>query len=255
MKGSPFGWCTEIAGSTRIPAAFNNLYALKTSVGRLPMLGVASAHSCLPAFSTTIGMLSADLPFLEHMARLTLGSSAYQEDPSWLDIPWRESRYLTVTQHRWELSFAVMTTDNHVRPLPPLQRALTHIAQGLRQRGYQVIEWTPPAHSPAVKTLFRIIGADGAKDIRQHIQEGREPPVTQLKSWFDESEASPGLSAYEYWGLRKSQNDYIRAYRRFWQQTSQSTVTGRPVDGVIMPVTAHAACFENDLKYFGIISR
>lgn len=40
LKGSPAGFGTDIAGSIRIPAAFNGLYGIKPSAGRLPYEGV-----------------------------------------------------------------------------------------------------------------------------------------------------------------------------------------------------------------------
>ena len=36
LKGSPVGFGTDIGGSIRIPAAFNGLYGLRPSAGRLP---------------------------------------------------------------------------------------------------------------------------------------------------------------------------------------------------------------------------
>lgn len=40
MKGSPAGFGTDIGGSIRIPAAFNGLYGLRPSAGRMPYEGL-----------------------------------------------------------------------------------------------------------------------------------------------------------------------------------------------------------------------
>lgn len=43
LRGSPAGFGTDIGGSIRIPAAFNGLYGLRPSAGRLPYEGVANS--------------------------------------------------------------------------------------------------------------------------------------------------------------------------------------------------------------------
>lgn len=249
MRGSPFGWATEIAGSTRIPAVFNGLFALRVSVGRLPSLGIASSNPSLPLCSITIGMISRDLPFLQHMCRLTIGSPAYQKDPAWLDMPWRETKYQAVMARKPQ--FAVLISDDHVRPQPPLERALDHLIQRMKKQGFEVIDWKPPPQKEAVENLFRMLGADGAKDIRANIAQSGEPPVPQLRKWFFEQQGAPSLSLSEYWALCKSRTDYIAAYHSYWLSTKELTTTGRAIDGVIMPVVAQVACRENDLSYFG----
>lgn len=250
MRGSPFGWATETAGSTRIPAVFNHLYALKASLGRLPTTGVASSNTSLPLGSVTIGMLCPDLTSLEHISRLTLGSSAYQEDPAWLDMPWRESKFFKTQRGGRRPVFAILADDTHVHPQPPIKRALDHVATELKIHGFEVIDWKPPQQPHAVETLFRMIGADGARDIRKHIQLSGEPPVQQLEKWFFDTDDVHSLSIDEYWALCKSRTDYIASYQSYWKATANISSQGFPVDGVIMPVTAHAACFENELDYF-----
>lgn len=248
MRGSAFGWATEVAGSTRIPATFNNLFSMRVSAGRLPITCIALSNIS-PLYMVTIGMLSWDLPILQHMARLTLGSPSYSSDPVWLDMPWRESRYQKFQRHRPTL--AVLMDDGHVHPQPPLKRALIQVAEQLRRRGFEVIDWHPPSHAQAVELMFRIIGADGAADIRKNIASSGEPPVQQLKKWFVEAQGAASLPLSEYWALCKARSDFVAEYLAYWQASAKRTACGKPVDGVIMPVTAHAACFENDLNYFG----
>lgn len=43
LKGSPVGFGTDIGGSIRIPAAFNGLYGIRPSSGRLPYEGMANS--------------------------------------------------------------------------------------------------------------------------------------------------------------------------------------------------------------------
>ncbi|EXJ58811.1 hypothetical protein A1O7_06241 [Cladophialophora yegresii CBS 114405] len=248
MRGSPFGWATEFAGSARIPAAFNGLFSLKVSSGRLPTLGIATSDSSLPSRNFTIAMMSWDFPLLRHMARLCLGATAYEEDPTWVDMPWREAKIRGLTHRR--PAFAVLECDGNVQPQPPIRRALRSIVHSLRRANYQVLEWKPPPQAAVVQAYFKTIGADGAQATRQHIKAGGEPPVPMLREWYCQEAASP-LPLPEYLTLIRSLRKYQAEYQKFWKSTEKSTVSGTQVDGVIMPVCANAACFENTLTYFG----
>ncbi|OAL37034.1 hypothetical protein AYO20_03803 [Fonsecaea nubica] len=248
LKGSPIGWATEFAGSARIPAAFSSLFSLKVSSGRLPSLGVASSETSLPLRNSTIAMLSWSFSLLHYIARLSLGSTAFEEDPAWIDMPWREAKVRELTLRR--PTFAVLECDGHIQPQPPVRRALRSIIQGLRRANYQVIEWQPPSHAALVETYFKIIGADGAQATRQHIKSSGEPPVPTLRDWYFHQPTQP-LSLSEYLALMKSLEMYQTEYQRYWKSTSQSTITKLPVDGVIMPVCADAACCKNKLTYYG----
>lgn len=248
MKGSPMGWATEFAGSARIPAAFNSLFSLKVSSGRLPMLGVASSETSLPARNLTIAMMSRDFHLLRHVAKLCLGVTAFEEDPLWIDMPWREIKFRELATRR--PSFAILGCDGYVQTQPPVRRALESIAQCLRRANYQVLEWSPPSHAEAVQEYFKIIGADGAQKTRQHIGASGEPPVPMLKDWYFGAPPSP-LSLSEYLTLVKSLENFQTKYQRYWTSTAKDTGNLTPVDGVIMPVCANAACRENTLTYFG----
>ncbi|KIX05007.1 uncharacterized protein Z518_05879 [Rhinocladiella mackenziei CBS 650.93] len=248
MKGSPFGWGTEFAGSTRIPAVFHNLYSLKVSCGRLPTHGVAASDTSLPSRNSTIAMITWDFHLLQHIAKLSLGASAFEEDPLWINMPWRESKARELTLRR--PVFAVLESDGNVQPQPPIRRALRSVIQCLRRAGYQVIEWNPPSHATAVETYFKIIGADGAQATREHIKASGEPPVPMLKDWYYKPPTTP-LPVTEYLALTRSQERYQTEYHNYWKDTAKSTTNGLPVDGVILPVCANVACYENTLTYFG----
>lgn len=248
IKGSPIGWGTEFAGSTRIPATFNNLYSLKASCGRLPMHGVATGETSLPSHCSTIAIISWDFPLLKHMAMLSLGISAFGEDPLALDMPWRPSKIRELTLRR--PVFAVLECDGNVQPQPPIRRALRSTIHSLRSAGYQVLQWDPPPHAAAVQSYFKIIGADGALATREQIKVSGEPPVPMLKDWYF-NDPTPPLPLPDYLGLLRSQELYQADYQRYWKSTSTSISSRIPVDGVILPVCAHAACAENTLTYFG----
>ena len=248
MKGSPLGWATEFAGSARIPAAFNNLFSLKASSGRLPNLGVASCETSLPSRNSTIAMISWDFHMLRHVARLCLGAGVFEEDPMWIDLPWREAKIRELAKRH--PTFAVLECDGNVQPQPPIRRALSSVIRCLRHANYQVLEWHPPPHAAAVQAYFQVIGGDGANAMRQHIKASGEPPVPMLRDWYFNEPTSP-LPLPDYLTLIRSLEKYQTEYQKYWKSTAKSTKSSLPIDGVIMPVCANAACYENTLTYFG----
>lgn len=246
------GWATDVAGSARIPASFNGLFALKASAGRLPTMGIASGSPALPLCNFAVAIMSWDLSIIQHVSRLCLGSHAYQEDADWLDMPWRETRFQSFRHRR--PAFAILAHDGHIRPQPPVLRAIATTRTALHQQGCEIVSWDPPAHAPATEVLFRIIGADGAAGVYDNIAKSKEPPVPQLRKWFNEAKDTPSLSASEFWSLCKTRREYIRAYHNYWQASKLLISDHRDIDGVIMPVVAEAACVENALTYFGRLS-
>lgn len=160
LRGSPFGWGADIAGSVRIPATFNNLWGLRSSSGRISATGLASSLPGLPIADSVVGPMCADLPSLKHMMQWYLNCKTWEEDHKVIDLPWRESVYngaLTeichYDQRDGRLVFAVLATDEEVYPHPPVQRAMRMVTEALLQRGYEVIKWQPPSHRIGTEIL------------------------------------------------------------------------------------------------------
>lgn len=249
MRGSPAGWVTEIAGSARIPAIFNGLFAIRVCHGRLPTAGIASGSRGLPDYAFTPSLICWDLQLLQHISRLTLGSPVYQEDPHFLELPWRESKYMRLERIRPR--FAIMHHDRHVHPQPPVRRALNVVHAALKAQLYDVVAWAPPDHAMAVETHFRMLGADGGSTIRSLIDKTGEPPVKGLQKWYEEPEAIGRLSAEQLWAWSEQRAEYRKSYCKYWAEMGQKDPSQTRIDGVIMPVLANAAAYEHGLSYFG----
>lgn len=249
MRGSPCGWVTEVAGSARIPAAFNHVFALRVCQGRLSNTGITSANEGFADSAVTPALICWDLPMLQHISRLTLGSQVYQEDPYCLDLPWRESRWMRLQRSRPR--FAIMHHDAHTYPQPPVQRALNLVHAVLKAHQYDVVDWTPPNHATAVETHFRLLGADGGSTVRRFIDKTGEPPVKGLQQWYGASGSGGKLSAEQLWSWSNQRVEYRKAYCKYWGQFSAADSPFSGIEGVIMPVLANAAAYEHGLSYFG----
>ena len=184
--------------------------------------------------------------------KCVLARQSSLHDHALLDLPWRLSGpldYRVITSSR--PTFAVLRNDSTVLPHPPVQRALEIVVQALQNQGYEVIEWIPPLHAPAVRTLFEILGADGAQGIRAAIRLSGEPPVPELSTWYFNTRDARTLSTGEFWELCARRTKFQEEYQEYWESTRAFISSQRPVDGVIMPVAPSAAAQEGDFPYLG----
>ena len=153
LKGSPVGFGTDIGGSVRIPAAFNGLYGLRPSAGRLPYEGMANSMDGQNSLLSVVGPISHSAASLRLMMKSVLSQQPWNHDPMVLNIPWREDQETEVLGMMRSqggqgprLSFGIFPHDQVVRPQPPVRRALETVAKVLQELGHYVVEWQPPSH-------------------------------------------------------------------------------------------------------------
>lgn len=89
LKGSPLGVGTDIGGSIRIPAAFNGLFGLKPSSGRLPYHGVATSMDGQNPLLSVLGPMAHSVADLELFVKNVLRAQPWLYDPLVCDMPWR----------------------------------------------------------------------------------------------------------------------------------------------------------------------
>ena len=93
LRGSPSGWATDIAGSIRIPAGFNNLWGLRTSSSRISATGVANSLPGLPTAGAVVGPMCDELLSLKHKVEWHLSCRTWEDDPNLIYMPWRRPAY------------------------------------------------------------------------------------------------------------------------------------------------------------------
>lgn len=255
LRGSSIGFGTETAGSSRIPAAFCGLWALKCSENRLPQDGIATV---LPGLAEgAIGMLANDHETLAFVLKTMLNSTLTTSNPDHLPLHWRQELLDAILRRKntpgtpnGRLVFGILPDDNHVRPHPPIRRALDLLADALRQRGHEVVQWRPPPHIQAVETLFKILGSTSASEARAALKASGEPPIPQLEDWYQHQDIAPSDSA-EFWALCAERQRYRTEYRAYWNGMGPETESGRVPDAVIMPAAATLAVRPGQFKYYG----
>lgn len=152
LKGSPLGFGTDIGGSIRVPAAFNGIYGLRTSVGRVPYEGADNSMDGQSTVPSVVGPMAGSIGALRLAMKTVLGMEPWVYDPGSLPIPWRESVEEKVRgllsgcgsgEGRGKMAFGIFEDDGIMRPHPPVLRAVRLVREVLTKLGHEV---APPWH-------------------------------------------------------------------------------------------------------------
>lgn len=145
LKGSPIGFGTDIGGSIRIPAAFNGLYGIRPSAGRLPYEGMANSMDGQNSILSVVGPLSHSAASLRLMCKAILSQEPWLHDPLVHEIPWRDEQeqqirglIASAKPAATKLAFGIMKHDGTVTPHPPVQRAMDIVVKILEKLGHKV---------------------------------------------------------------------------------------------------------------------
>ena len=90
---------------------------------------------------------------------------------------------------------------------------------------------------------------DGGADIRSTLEISGEPIIPQISGMYEEKLAEASASKIAANNIAK--REYQKEYIEYWNSTSHSTSTGRPVDAIIAPLAPFAAAKPNRYKYYG----
>ncbi|HNP69838.1 MAG TPA: amidase family protein [Kouleothrix sp.] len=148
--GSALGLGSDIGGSLRVPATFCGIASLKPTAGRCPDMGRFSVPLGQQAIVSQVGVLARTTDDVAlGMKVIDNGSDIPLGDPASVDVS--------------RLRVAYYTDDGRFAVAPAVARAVREAAASLRDRGAQVIEWTPPDIGATLDLVFQIFSADGGR--------------------------------------------------------------------------------------------
>ncbi|KAG9948151.1 amidase, partial [Aureobasidium melanogenum] len=242
LKGSPLGWGTDIGGSIRIPAAFNGLFGLRPSAGRLPYEGMANSFDGAPSILSVVGPLSSSSGGVKLAVQSILQTEPWLHDPRVHPMPWRSEQEEAAKKLAQEkkLTFAVFKHDGLCAPHPPIKRALEETAQKLKALGHKVIEWQPPSHGKLEDICTKSWNYDGGADAARAFALSGEEPKPNIM--FEETSQA---NATDIMRNQVNKRDAEKEYMEYWNSTSELTGTGRPVDAIISPLAPFTAARPN----------
>ncbi|KAL9604624.1 MAG: hypothetical protein Q9219_000344 [cf. Caloplaca sp. 3 TL-2023] len=250
LRGSPAGFGTDIGGSVRIPAAFNGLYGLRPSGGRLPYEGVANSMDGQNSVLSVVGPLADSVATLRLLMKSLLSREPWLHDPLVHEIPWREEQAQLSPDSR--LSFAVLRDDGAVSPHPPVRRAIDTVVGALRKQGHKVIDWKPPSHKRGINIILESWLYDSGADVRSAVELSGEPMIPQITGFYGGDRVKePPKDATFIAANNVAKRGYQKEYMEYWNSTAELTGTGKPVDIVIWPAAPFSASRPTKYTYYG----
>jgi amidase len=129
------------------------------------------------AVGSVHGPMARSVADLKLFAQSVVEAGPWLKDPKCIEIPWRT----VVLPER--LKIAVLWHDGVVQPTPPVARALREVAERLKARGHEVVEWDAKGHATATELLAKFFLADGGKSIRKILEEADEPFRPEMKAY------------------------------------------------------------------------
>lgn len=243
LRGSAFGFGTDIGGSVSMPAAFNRIYSLKPSHGRISLKDTANSSPGQALIPTVAGIMARNLRTVTLVFECLLSTEPWLSDPDVLPIPFRKSDL----RHR-QLAIGILHTDGIVSPHPPVTRALRMVEDAMKLEGHQIIKWLPPSHAESSYLHSAVMEADGGLDVLERTALSGEPLMPEIAEDF--ASVKPPMPVTDFYNVSLQVESFRAAYASYWESTKHETVTGRPVDAFIMPVAPHAAPRPGKIFYY-----
>ncbi|OCK98416.1 amidase [Cenococcum geophilum 1.58] len=258
FRGSPVGFGTDLGGSIRIPAAFNGLYGIRPSTGRLPYEGMANSMDGQNSIPSVVGPLATSVSSLRLVIMALLSQEPWLHDPMVNEIPWRYEQEKEIYERTGsmrdaskvgKLVFGVLKHDGLVSPTPPVRRAIDMVVEKLEGLGHEVIEWKPPSHEQILDAGLKTWTYDGGEDIHSALELSGEPLIPQIALYGDEpAEQAKGSDIA---ALNVTIREIRKEYMEYWNSTKGLTSIGRPVDAIISPLAPFPAARPEKYPYYG----
>ncbi|EXJ86998.1 hypothetical protein A1O3_03955 [Capronia epimyces CBS 606.96] len=253
LRGSPAGFGSDIGGSIRIPAAYNGLYGLRPSAGRIPYEGTANSMDGQSSMVSVLGPLATTAWSARLLFKSVLSQEPWLHDPLVVELPWRQSQedeVRSLISSSSPLCFGMLVNDGVVKPHPPVLRALDLVRAVLEKASHKIIEWKPPPHSQGVTLVQRHWHLDGGADIHKDFALSGEPMIPHVYAAYGPAPTTEA-SASEVAALHRELRAYKKEYLDYWLSTTEQTGTGRPVDAFLMPAAPYGAARKGKSVYAG----
>ncbi|OQE43441.1 hypothetical protein PENCOP_c003G03547 [Penicillium coprophilum] len=252
IRGSVIGVGTDIGGSIRIPAAFNFLFGIRPSHGRLPYAGMANSMEGQETVHSVVGPIAHSIPDLKLFIKSVLEEEPWKFDSKVIPLPWRQNEEEVIKSKitYGGLNIATYHHDSVVLPHPPILRGIDLVRSTLEKNGHNVFSWIPHEHELGVKLINKIYAADGCTDVYKNIHASGEPAISNIKDLLNPD--LPKADVNEIWDVQLQKWHYQCAYLDKWRELEEKM--GREIDAIIGPISPTAAIRHDQFRYYGYAS-
>jgi amidase len=226
FRGSVLGIGTDLAGSVRIPALCNGVFAFKPSVGRIPYAGeVWDGRLGTPSkIGSSIGPMGHSVRDMELFMRVVIDSEPWDLDESAIAVPWRRVQPLN---RKLRLG---MILEDPKRPLhPPMLRTMKAAEKELTAAGHTIVSIDDkiPSIWGSGWLGSRFFRLDPKKTTMSYLEEAEEPIIRSIivTSYPENQGWEPSLD--DLWDMNMQRTKIIKAYH--------DIIVQNKLDGFIMP--------------------
>ncbi|KAJ4217599.1 Acetamidase [Fusarium solani] len=252
FRGSLIGVGTDIGGSIRVPSAFNFLYGLRPSHGRLPYAKMANSMEGQETVHSVCGPLTHSVEDMRLFVTSVLAPQPWEYDSKVIPMPWRQAEEDAIKTKISSkgLTFGFYNCDGVVLPHPPILRGVQTVVDKLKEGGHMVVPWEPYKHSYAVDLVNKIYASDGGTDVFETLKASGEPDIPNFADLINPS--LPKLDMNELWSANLKKWDYQREYLAAILALEEKL--GKQLDAIIAPITPTATIRHDQFKYYGYAS-
>ncbi|OAX82178.1 hypothetical protein ACJ72_03474 [Emergomyces africanus] len=219
MHGSPMGVGSDLGGSIRSPSAYQGLWGLRPSTGRIPF------HRILNSMEGN--EIVESVPWLH--------------DPKCHPIPWRQAELDDSVSGR-PLRIGVMLWDDCVLPQPPIRRAMGEMEATLKAAGHEAIPWKLD-QKRALELLVSAVTSDARGDVDLTMAKSGEPDL----GLAFRSRQKP-LTILESWELTMKRVDFRASVLDQWNAAGNDA--SHPMDAYITPINPTVAPMHGEHKTY-----
>ncbi|CAH0028311.1 unnamed protein product [Clonostachys rhizophaga] len=248
LRGSCFGFGTDVGGSVSIPAAYQGVYSLKPSTGRISFQGGVKISPGQVAMPAVIGIMGPSLDVLQSVFKSTLSTSPWIRDQAVSRMPW-QSLYDGQLSKRAHLAFGFLENDGIVTPHPPIARAMRIVKKAMEMAEIELVGWYPPSNSEVANIHGSLARGDGCLDVWEALELSGEPLTPELELTFPDRRAAPPMSVVDYQSFVVRMAAFREKWNDYWESSFERTKNGHPVEAIISPVTPHAGIKRVQTKY------
>jgi amidase len=149
-------------------------------------------------------------------------------------MPWRS------VELKAKPKIGILWDNGMVTPTPPVKRALKTVAEKLRSKGYEIIDWAPDGHPEAFSLMGKFFIADGRTSVRKILESTGEPWRPEMKLY----ENAKDMTVYELWQLQKQRTPLQSMYLRRWAKFER-------LDAILGSSTPYAGPRSGQFKSVG----
>lgn len=241
IGASTIGLGSDIGGSIRCPAAFNGIYGLRTTLGRLPTADYFSCQMGSESILSVTGPLTRSLDLLEVLMKTVIDAKPWTIDPSLSPIEWKPE----VLNKKYKIGF--LSHDGVVTPQPPVIRALKLVKEKLSKlENVEVFDYEPFNHAKGWEIISSLYFEDGGNDTRRTLKDTQEPMCEQTKWALGINQTEP-LEIKDQWRWNLEKQKYRKEHLKHWNRFE--------ADAVIAPVFPGPAAKHRTAKYWGYTSQ